>query len=91
MISTNFKLGGNLVIIDDDGKLVGIIRTGEKFTDITQKVLNALYTHESAEKVEFDENLVVDTMERYYFFADVTDFDGDTKIKEYTIELTATY
>jgi len=91
MISTNFKLAGQLVVIDDDGKVVGIIRTGERFTDITQKVLNALYTHESAEKVEFDENLVIDTTEVYYFDAYITDFDGDVKIKTYTIELTATY
>jgi len=91
MISTNFRLAGNLVILDEDGQVVGIIRTQDSFQDVSTKVLNALYNHESAEKVEFTENTVIDTTERYFFDAYITDFDNDVKLKTYTIELTATY
>lgn len=91
IIASNLKLPGQLVLIDDNGEVVGIIRTIEKYNDISTKVLNALYNHESCERVEFTENTVLDTTERYYFDAYITDFDGDAKLKSYTIELTATY
>ena len=85
-----YRPGQAVITTSDESRVVAIINCPID-GDITKQVELAIKEHEAAESVKVESQDVLDNLDALVFTAEITTDDGEIEVRDYTIEIAATY